>query len=84
MSNYGNESRGASMYAELIRRSFTDRTPPYPVGQIEAAMRCARHDGCLDSITPARFVREVFQACKTLAELGTEDSIMLAWSYGLS
>ena len=71
------------MYQESIRKAFSNGEPPYPVGQIEAAMRCAQSDGCLDSISARTFLREVFQACTTLAELSQEEREGLAWCHGL-
>jgi len=71
------------MYADSIRKCFADGDPTYPVGQIEAAMRLASSNGCLDAISPRKFVREVFAACTLIAELGPDDARELAWSFGI-
>jgi hypothetical protein len=74
---------GTPIYAAQIRKCFADGKPTYDVRHIEAAMRMARPDGCLDSLTPRQFLYEVFHACSVIAELGPEDAEKLALSYGL-
>ena len=70
------------MYQDSIRQCFAGPLP-HPVTHIEAAMRLASRDGCLDSMSPRKFVREVFSACRLLTDLGPDDAQKLAWSFGL-
>jgi len=73
------------MYANMIQGVFANGNPPYPVNQIEAAMRVLRHDGCLDSVSPREFVKLVFDACRELETFDNDSQReQFAATFGLS